>query len=522
MSKARDLGNLLGGGGAGVPSFSGTGAIDVPAGTTAQRPANPNTGYIRFNTTLDQLEQYTSDTGWQGISAPPSVSSTDVTNVDETATTQTIVITGQNFDSTAAAVLVDNSSSIRTPTTSVRDSSTQITITYSGGDVLTSSVPEPLGVKVINGSGLTFTLEGQISVDAAPLWSTTAGTLATLADVATGTHATLSASDPEGSSISYSVVSGALPAALVLNSSSGAISGDPTNVASTTQSNFTIAASDGTGNSVNRSFSIIVNPSLDGSTSSRAATSASNILSLLGSAPNGSYYLSIGGATYQAYVDFNTFSGGPYVLVMVLSSTSSYGYTNAVWTNTSGGVTTALNPASNSDQLSSLFYNLSSTRTGLSLYQNSSSYFNYLNHSSLTARSLANGGGGGLTAVNGTTTLSAANAAVTNGQNTLPGGWYNATLAAGAPNAPGATYYRVGWKHRDPPEPAGFGYVRLGWSADLDASDSQDRALGIGLRNAGSGPVGSFDAGAGWFNYQGGTATSNTTGRVQGWLYMKN
>ena len=30
-----------------------TGALDIPAGTTAQRPSSPSSGYIRMNTTLN-------------------------------------------------------------------------------------------------------------------------------------------------------------------------------------------------------------------------------------------------------------------------------------------------------------------------------------------------------------------------------------------------------------------------------------------------------------------------------------
>ena len=42
-----------------TPTFSGTGAIDIPVGTTAQRPASPSTGMIRYNTTTSSYEVYT-------------------------------------------------------------------------------------------------------------------------------------------------------------------------------------------------------------------------------------------------------------------------------------------------------------------------------------------------------------------------------------------------------------------------------------------------------------------------------
>ena len=46
--------------------MSGTGAIDVAAGTTAQRPGSPNTGMFRYNSTSNQFEGYT-NAGWGAI-----------------------------------------------------------------------------------------------------------------------------------------------------------------------------------------------------------------------------------------------------------------------------------------------------------------------------------------------------------------------------------------------------------------------------------------------------------------------
>jgi hypothetical protein len=97
------------------------------------------------------------------------------------------------------------------------------------------------------------------------------------------------------------------------------------------------------------------------------------------------------------------------------------------------------------------------------------------------------------------------------------GGWFDAATAAGGSVAFGSTYYRHGWKHRDPPDPGQFGYVRFGWSADQDGSDSQDRFIGAGVQNLGGGPVGSFSTGAGWANYDNGSK-----GSMAGFLYMKN
>ena len=39
-------------------TVNATGYIQLPVGTTAQRPASPVTGYMRFNSTLGYIEFY--------------------------------------------------------------------------------------------------------------------------------------------------------------------------------------------------------------------------------------------------------------------------------------------------------------------------------------------------------------------------------------------------------------------------------------------------------------------------------
>jgi hypothetical protein len=38
--------------------FNSNGAVKIPSGTTAQRPASPINGMLRYNTTLNKLEGY--------------------------------------------------------------------------------------------------------------------------------------------------------------------------------------------------------------------------------------------------------------------------------------------------------------------------------------------------------------------------------------------------------------------------------------------------------------------------------
>lgn len=44
--------------GTAVVKDSNTGAIQIPVGTTAQRPASPSQGMIRYNTTTNHFEGY--------------------------------------------------------------------------------------------------------------------------------------------------------------------------------------------------------------------------------------------------------------------------------------------------------------------------------------------------------------------------------------------------------------------------------------------------------------------------------
>jgi hypothetical protein len=253
--------------------ITGTEAARMPVGTTAQR-ANAQVGDLRHNSTLGILEQYTPD-GWQGIASSPTVTSISPTNINESDSTQTIVITGQSFDAGATALLVGSGGNIN-PTTSTRNSSSQITIVYSGSDAITTDTG-PYDVKVTNSTGLAGTLDDALTLDDAPNWSTAAGSLGTVIEDIAMSTLTVAATDPEGASVTYSVTSGALPSGTSLGSSNGQITGTP-NVGNSGYSssgvthNFTVTANDGTGNTTPRAFSIL-RKWQDGSTSAQAVSS---------------------------------------------------------------------------------------------------------------------------------------------------------------------------------------------------------------------------------------------------------
>ena len=68
--------------------MSGTGTIDIPVGTTAQRPGSPNNGMIRYNTTLTRYEGY-SGSAWGSLGGGATGGGGDqwVVETDQTVTT---------------------------------------------------------------------------------------------------------------------------------------------------------------------------------------------------------------------------------------------------------------------------------------------------------------------------------------------------------------------------------------------------------------------------------------------------
>jgi hypothetical protein len=59
----------------GIVGTSATGALEIPTGTTAQRPGSPATGSIRFNSTVSRFEGY-DGSSWIYIDIPADLGST--------------------------------------------------------------------------------------------------------------------------------------------------------------------------------------------------------------------------------------------------------------------------------------------------------------------------------------------------------------------------------------------------------------------------------------------------------------
>ena len=246
--------------GAGTSSFlKGTGGVGLSTATTTTRNAlsGVRAGTILFNHTTG-LPEYYNGSSWIAIDSPPLVSSISPTDVASAAGGNiTFTITGERFGIGAAVKFISNTGVELTPSPVTRVNATQLTAVIARNSFVNAQ--EPYDVQVTNTSGLSSILADQLYVDNAPTWNTSAGTVATIRDDATGTHATLSATDADGDTIAYSIASGSLPGGLSLNSSTGAITGNPTGVSASTTSTFNARA---TANSktTDRTFAIVVTP----------------------------------------------------------------------------------------------------------------------------------------------------------------------------------------------------------------------------------------------------------------------
>lgn len=231
------------------------GAFSIPTGNTASRPANPQVGSIRFNTSNNYGELYTAN-GWVSFGQQsPTISSVTPASYNGESGTQ-FTINGTNFTSDAQVYFIDSSTV----------SYTAAVVTYSSSALLLATTPQdftvaqgPLDVQVVQQSGSVTKLDC-ITTGNTPSWVTASGTVVnTFSSLLTGQTGTLSATDADANStITYSLVSN--PDFVSVNSSSGVIYSNATfgSYSPSTTYNFTGRATDNAGNSVDRSFNVVV------------------------------------------------------------------------------------------------------------------------------------------------------------------------------------------------------------------------------------------------------------------------
>jgi len=179
----------------------------------------------------------------------PTITSISPSTITNSATN--IVITGTNYVITPLVEIISTSGKVYFPNTVTRDSATQITINATIPDDGTYfiRVENPDGLAVRSSTAL-------LTVSDAPTWSTSAGSLGSVAQGGSFST-TLSASSD--SAVTYSKTSGTFPTGITLDANTGVLSGTESGSdTSETTYNFTITATDAESQTADRAFSITV------------------------------------------------------------------------------------------------------------------------------------------------------------------------------------------------------------------------------------------------------------------------
>lgn len=232
---------------------SGTGHTQVSKGTTAQRSSGV-TGMMRYNTTVDVLEQYTAESGWVGIEPAPTISSITYPNSQTAASAgDVITITGTGFKTGATVKFVASGGTQYNSPTVTRTNSTTMTAEVASG--MTSE--GDYDVQVSNPSGLAATLDDGLTIDGTPVFTTASGSLGTI-DAGANADFTIAATEDGVAIASFALKSGSsLPSGLSL-SSGGNITGTADVVQADTTTSFTVVATDSENQTSERTFSITV------------------------------------------------------------------------------------------------------------------------------------------------------------------------------------------------------------------------------------------------------------------------
>jgi hypothetical protein len=258
LTRARDVASALSGALSSSDTVSQTlsnktidgnnNTITTKRGGTSSRPSTPTTGTLYYNTDDDKLQIY--DAGWTNVYQAPAVILSGISPSTAVTTGTSITISGSYIQTGATVKFIGTDNTER--------SAASVSVT--SGDELVATTPnlpvahEPYDVKVTNPDGQNATLSDALDAGGTPTWNTASGTLSTI-DEQTSLSVSVSASDPDGTSIVYS--SSNLPAWISLNSSTGALTGTAPDVASNTTYNFNITATDGV-NTSSREFAVVV------------------------------------------------------------------------------------------------------------------------------------------------------------------------------------------------------------------------------------------------------------------------
>lgn len=203
------------------------------------------------NISANTVAATTLTVGGQSVTAlqNPTITSINPSTIDNTQTA--VQISGTNFQSVPFVDAINSSTGAITQADSVSyTSSSSISATF------TLTTDGTYYLRVENNDGLAVrSTTALLTVSDSPTWNTAAGSLGSLAAGGTASFTVSATSD---STIAYSIVSGALPGGLSLNSSTGAITGTESGATAETTYNFTIRATDAEAQTADRAFSITV------------------------------------------------------------------------------------------------------------------------------------------------------------------------------------------------------------------------------------------------------------------------
>ena len=214
--------------------------LTLPAtdGTNGQALTTNGSGVLSFNTVAETKPTISS--------ISPTVITNDAANV---------VITGTNFQSVPFVDAINSSTGAIVTANSVTfTSATSITANF------TLPVDGTYFIRIENNDGLAVRSgSALLTVSDAPAWTTSAGSLGTVANGGT-INFTVAATD----ATSFALQSGSLPGGGSLNTSTGVISGTESGSTATTTYSFTIRATDAQGQTADRAFTITISHGASG------------------------------------------------------------------------------------------------------------------------------------------------------------------------------------------------------------------------------------------------------------------
>ena len=201
----------------------------IMLGTVNQDCSSQNEGTLRWT---DGVLQVCTGDRWRtmALDMTPEVDSIEPPVSSEHG--GIITINGANFQNGCTVFLGETEV---TDVEYVDEGQIVVTLPATSPGTYDLTIYNPLGSPKVIEDGWTS------RTDNPPTWDSS-GDLGSVSEDTTGVHFTLSSDDPEGDSVTYSIVDGELPPGLVLDSDTGEISGDPEDVSSATESTFTVRA----------------------------------------------------------------------------------------------------------------------------------------------------------------------------------------------------------------------------------------------------------------------------------------